>query len=71
MSKVNLCDSDDNGLEFVNFGMIFVGSQLVSASVASPRMGCVPEAAGAHALQNKQKPGWLPGQFLVNQWDSL
>lgn len=68
MSKVYLCDSDDNGLEFVNFGMIFVGSQLVSASVASPRMGCVPEAAGAHALQNKQK---LRGQFLVNQWDSL
>lgn len=61
ISYVQGHDSNVNGLEFVNFGMIFVGSQLVSASVTSPRMGCVPEAAGAHALQNKHKPGWLPG----------
>lgn len=72
MPKVNFHDSDDNNLEFVNPGMIFVGSQLVTSSQASPRMGGVPDVAGAPAAKvNTAQPGWLPGQLLVNQWDSL
>lgn len=48
--------------------MIFVGSQLVSALPASPRMGGVPETSGAHTAKvNIAWPYWLPGEFLVNQ----
>lgn len=58
MSKVNFHDSDDNSLEFVNLGMIFVGPQLVSTSPASPRMGGVPEIAEAYC-KSKHSLAWL------------
>lgn len=72
MPKVNSHDSDDNSLQFVSPGMIFAGSQLVTTPPASPRRGRVPDIAEAHTAKvNTVQPGWLPGQFLVNQWDSL
>lgn len=73
MPKVSFHDSDDNSLESANPGMIFVGSQLVSTSQASPRVGGVAAIAGARSAKvNTAQPAWLPrtvsgdsmGQFI-------